>query len=142
MNPVRAALFVLLLCMLGGAANAQSRNVSAHSTWLAGVQNAVFKDTQRQFKTRYDGSIWAKSCKRPSLSSRLGLNRRELHSYAFKTLNARSDIAKITALEKSLLVNGVVNMADAYIAGGKGFVRASRQDCAIVLKGLAREFPQ
>lgn len=142
MNPAGAALVVLLLSVLGGAANAQIQNLSARSTWLAGVQNAMFKDTQRQFKTRYDGSIWAKSCKRPSLSSRLGLNRRELRSYAFKTLNAYSDIAKITALEKWILVNGVVNMADAYIAGGKGFVRASRQDCAIVLKGLAREFPQ
>lgn len=135
-------LTVSIACLLGASEPASAQSVFKRASWLQSIQTSLYKEAQRKFKTRYDGSVWAKACGKQGVSQRLGLNRKELRAFVFDRLNEHRDIKKIVPLEKWTLVNSVVDMADAYIQGARAFVKPSAQDCRIVLRGLQREFPQ
>lgn len=139
----RGILFVsTLLVLVSVCARGASDGVHSRASWLSGVQAALFSDVERQFKTRYDGAVWAKACREPVYARRLGLDKNELNSFVLDRLRARKDHAKILPLERSMLVNAVVGMTETYLQGGRAFVNPGRQDCALVLKGLRREFPR
>ena len=126
----------------GFSPNVHAQGVYARANCLKTIQRSLFDDVKREFKTRYDGSIWAKACRDPGYAQHLGLNRKELNAFVFERINGRKDITKIKPLEKWALVHAVAGMTEAYLQGAKAFVRATRNDCNIVLKGLRREFPQ
>ena len=142
MKKVIMASFAAFVCLSMEMLPAYGQAVFSRASWLQGVQKDLFVQVEKGFKTRYDGSVWAKACKRPDMARRLGLDRKELRHFVFERLNERKDIQKIQPLEKWMLVNSVVDMSDAYLRGGRAFVRAGRRDCEIVLRGLNREFPK
>ncbi len=136
------ARFALACVVMLMSAQASAQGVYSRANWLQGLQQSLYGEVQGEFKTRYDGSIWAKACRKPALAQRLGLDRRELQAFVIERLDSHKDANKVSLWEKWILVNGVVSMADSYLRGGRAFVRAGRHDCAIVLRGLRREFPQ
>jgi len=137
-----AARFSLVCAMVLAATQAFGQGVYTRANWLHGVKQTLYADVQSEFKTRYDGSIWAKACRKPALAKRLGPNRRELQAFVFERLDGHKDAKKVAPLEKWMLVHGVGDMVNSYLKGGRAFVRAGRKDCSIVLRGLRREFPE
>lgn len=130
----------LLASLLVGARAANAEGVYARANWLHGIQSALFTAVKREFKTRYDGSIWAEACRAGTMANRLRMRGKQLKKFLFDELNGRRDIGRIKPVEKWVLVNAVAAMTESYLEGAKAFVKPSRGDCKVVLRGLRREF--
>lgn len=139
---MRTRLIGMLLALALGPAGAQAKDPAVYkkAAWLESVQVDLYRSVQREFRTRYDGAIWARACRQPALAQRLAFDKAELRAWVFDRLLARQDAERISPSDKWMVVNGVVNMTDTYVEGGKAFVKPAREDCEIVIKGLHREF--